>query len=240
MPQPAGAGEVPAASETAELDDAAPAEVPAAAMHVEGVPEHAEPATAEDAEARARRRGRRGGRRRRREDDVLPSISEPGAEQPELPPVYVGPTPADPFGGHVFDIFDVLEQADARAAAAAARTEPAAAIPAPVAAPTIAAASDAPVLVAEEPDLPAAAANEPLAAAPPAPEPVAMPALAPEPAAVAGAPRAEPMAQSIAVPAAEASPEAEAANDAGPAVKPILIGAEAEPPAEKKRGWWRR
>jgi len=39
---------------------------------------------------------------------------------------------------------------------------------------------------------------------------------------------------------AEAPPEAEAANDAGPVVKPILIGAETEPPAEKKRGWWRR
>ena len=32
------------------------------------------------------------------------------------------------------------------------------------------------------------------------------------------------------------------ANDvvAGPAVKPIVIGSEEEPPAERKRGWWRR
>jgi ribonuclease E len=86
---------------------------------MEGVPEHAEPAAvaAEDAESPARRRGRRGGRRRRREDDVLPSVAAPGAEQPDLPPVYAGPTPANPFGGHMFDIFDVLEQAEARAVA---------------------------------------------------------------------------------------------------------------------------
>ena len=244
---PTGAGELPAASETAEPDDAAPAEVPAAAMHVEGVPEHAEPAAAEDAEARARRRGRRGGRRRRREDDVLPSISEPGAEQPELPPVYVGPTPADPFGGHVFDIFDVLEQADARAAAAAARTEPAVATPAPVAGPAIVAAPDAPVPVAEEPGLPAAAATEPLAAAPPAAESVA-----PAPFAPVETPRVEPVVAPLAAPMAEvpaeapaevqaeAPAEAEAADDAAPAIKPILVGTEAEPPAEKKRGWWRR
>ena len=25
-----------------------------------------------------------------------------------------------------------------------------------------------------------------------------------------------------------------------PLIKPILIGADAEPPAERKRGWWRR
>ena len=266
----AGAGELPAASETAEPDDAAPAEVPAAAMHVEGVPEHAEPAAAEDAEARARRRGRRGGRRRRREDDVLPSISEPGAEQPELPPVYVGPTPADPFGGHVFDIFDVLEQADARAAAAAARTEPAAAIPAPVAGPAIAAVPDAPVPAAEESGLPAVAASEPLAAAPPAAESVATPAVTPAPFAPVEpprgesprgeTPRAEPVPEPVPEPVvaplaapvaeapaeapaevqAEAPAEAEAADDAAPAIKPILVGTEAEPPAEKKRGWWRR
>lgn len=32
------------------------------------------------------------------------------------------------------------------------------------------------------------------------------------------------------------------ANDEGsePAVKPILVGAEEEPPIEKKTGWWRR
>jgi hypothetical protein len=30
-----------------------------------------------------------------------------------LPPVYTGPTPANPFGGNTFDIFDVLERTEA-------------------------------------------------------------------------------------------------------------------------------
>ena len=29
-----------------------------------------------------------------------------------MPPVYAGPTPADPFGGQVFDIFDAMELAE--------------------------------------------------------------------------------------------------------------------------------
>jgi len=79
--------------------------------HIEGVPEHAE--TSDEDDARNRRRGRRGGRRRRREDEeALPALAEPGAQQPELPPLYVGPTPANPFGGSTFDIFDALEQAE--------------------------------------------------------------------------------------------------------------------------------
>jgi hypothetical protein len=43
-------------------------------------------------------------------------LGVPGAEQPDLVPAYAGPTPADPFGsGHVFDIFDVMEQAELNA-----------------------------------------------------------------------------------------------------------------------------
>ena len=65
----------------------------------------------------ARRRSRRGGRRRGRGDGNLSPLGVPGAEQPDLMPVYAGPTPADPFGsGHVFDIFDVMEQAELNAA----------------------------------------------------------------------------------------------------------------------------
>jgi ribonuclease E len=83
------------------------------AEHVEGVPEHAEAA---DDEHHGRRRGRRGGRRRRPDGNgEMPPHAAPGAEQPDLPPVYSGPTPANPFGGHTFDIFDVLEQAEAAA-----------------------------------------------------------------------------------------------------------------------------
>jgi ribonuclease E len=48
----------------------------------------------------------------------------PGADQPDLPPVYRGPTPANPFGGHGFDIFDVMERVE-ETAAAPTRPEPA-------------------------------------------------------------------------------------------------------------------
>ncbi|MGA3000488.1 MAG: Rne/Rng family ribonuclease [Acetobacteraceae bacterium] len=66
----------------------------------------------------ARRRSRRGRRGRGRDGDLSP-LGVPGAEQPDLVPVYAGPTPADPFGsGHVFDIFDVMEQAELNAAQA--------------------------------------------------------------------------------------------------------------------------
>ena len=71
-------------------------------LHVEGVPEQAEAAT--DEEFRARRRGRRGGRRRRNDGKTeIPPYAEPGATQPDLPPVYSGPTPANPFGGNTFE-----------------------------------------------------------------------------------------------------------------------------------------
>ena len=78
--------------------------VPAA---VEGVPELMTPGPAEDRDRRNRRR-----RRPPRDKDVLPSVAAPGADQPEMPPVYAGPTPADPFGGQVFDIFDAMELAE--------------------------------------------------------------------------------------------------------------------------------
>ncbi len=69
---------------------------------------------------RWRARGPRRGRRRRgRGDGELSPLGAPGAEQPDLVPAYAGPTPADPFGsGHVFDIFDVMEQAELNAAQA--------------------------------------------------------------------------------------------------------------------------
>ena len=44
-------------------------------------------------------------------------FAQPGADQPELLPVYAGPTPADPFGGRAFDIFDVMDQAERAAEA---------------------------------------------------------------------------------------------------------------------------
>jgi ribonuclease E len=156
----------------------------------------------EDGLPRPRRRGRRGGRRRRREpgEDPLPAVAALDAEQPDLavaPPAYRGPTPADPFGGQSFDIFDVMDQAE------------------------------------REAERPAPEAVEPPAeTVPPAPEPplAVMP---------------EPMPEPIAEPEPIAAPEpvlATPANDVvqDPAIMPIVIGSTDSPPAEKKRGWWRR
>jgi ribonuclease E len=128
IPEPVRGGTALAESEEAIAE---------ADTHIEGVPEHAEPIgqaepSAED-DAR-RRRGRRGGRRRRREpgEGEGSPFAAPGAEQPDLPPVYIGPTPANPFGGHAFDIFDVLEQVEASAAVRQEPQEPVARQPLPV------------------------------------------------------------------------------------------------------------
>ena len=61
-----------------------------------------------------------------------------------------------------------------------------------------------------------------------------------EPAAAAAVPAApEPVAAASAEPLPE--PEANAPEPSSePAIKPIVIGGADEPPAEKKRGWWRR
>ena len=182
--------------------------------HVEGVPEHAEAADGDD--PRDRRRGRRGGRRRRREDDdELPAVAEPGAQQPDLPPIYTGPTPADPFGSPTFDIFHALELAEEQA-----KPAPAAAVtPLPIVAgppPAIEPVDDiAPAAESSAPEVPV---NEPSPEPPPVNEP----------------PPSEP-------PAPPEEPPAPA-NDRGaePAIRPIVIGAEDTPPVEKKRGWWRR
>jgi ribonuclease E len=200
------------------LDEAEPVEV-----HVEGVPEHTE--AAED-EHRARRRGRRGGRRRRPDGNgEMPPHAEPGADQPELPPVYTGPTPANPFGGQTFDIFDVMDQAEAAA---------------PVPAVVAAAPEPEPVrpIILADPDPVAAEATRD----DPEPEPVPVSApmsAAPEPVQTE-APFSEPEPEVLAP-----EPELEtviAANDvaAEPAIKPIIIGGEQEVVLEKKRGWWRR
>jgi ribonuclease E len=242
--------------------------------HIEGVPEHedgvpdsrqgSEQVEAQgdgDDEARGRRRGRRGGRRRRRDgsEGGVESVAVPGAEQPELPPIYTGPTPANPFGGQVFDIFDVLEQAE-RAA-----DRPFAVAPPPVAEPQPELISRRPaeleservperVMKAPEP----MATYVPEAASEHALDPSPEPALAPEP-----APAPEPAAEAIATEAApmpdagtaapepvamapepvmDAPPPPVPANDAAPEplIKPVLVGVEDAPVAEKKRGWWRR
>jgi ribonuclease E len=214
------------------------------------------------AETPGRRRGRRGGRRRRKEEGF-----EPEAAEVYVAPIgYVGPTPADPFGGGLpFDIFDAIEQAEARAEAAPApvRLEPAPP-PAPPPAPQEPAlpevAPAASVAPAEPEASPAPVAGEP------APEPAALetapPELAPPPAPVAATPaprvrksRAKPQAVTASEPppppleappaepaaAAPPPPEVAAANDpmppAEPLIKPVLVD---DAPPAPKRGWWRR
>ncbi len=211
------------AGDEAVATDAAPSEV----VSTEDVPAEA-PVDGED-DGKNRRRGRRGGRRKRRdgsEGDLL-AIAEPDAEQPDLPPVpaYTGPTPANPFGGEVFDIFDVLEQAEQRAAA---QVHVVTAAPTPMPEPMPVDATVEAVAEPEtQPDLPVAAAPEPAAIV--EPEPVVEPVPVAEP---------EPVVEATPEPAPEPEPEQIVEPVAGPAIQPIVIGE--APPVEKKRGWWRR
>ncbi|HEX2940345.1 MAG TPA: Rne/Rng family ribonuclease, partial [Rhodopila sp.] len=188
--------------------------------------ETAEPTASAEEEARARRRGRRGGRRRRRDGEgELSPFALPGADQPDIVPAYAGPTPADPFGGQVFDIFDVMDRVERAAESQPARRTP-----------SVVEIVNTP---APEPE-PVPAAPEPEAAAMPAAE-----AAAPGTAEAAGA--AEPAADTISeahppveavqapvaplpeAPAAEAAavPEAPVAKAAGPAEPPTPPQADA-------------
>jgi ribonuclease E len=247
----------------------------------------------------------------------------PGADQPELQPVYAGPTPADPFGGRAFDIFDVMDQAERAAearpspratvpaagqaepalrAASGAVTEPVAATETPTATqtppgtqppgvaeivnhaapepstapvepePVAPTASHAPAPDAEphppappEAEILNSAAPEPAGealAGPAEPAPTAMPAepaptalpaepaptampAEPAPTAMPAEPAptarpAEPAPTAMPEPASQAEILTSQPPPAEPLIKPILVGAGGEPPAEPKRGWWRR
>jgi ribonuclease E len=236
-----GVAQTTEAAPPVEATVAAPTEAPEVPVeeHIEGVPEHAEAGTDDQ---RNRRRGRRGGRRRRPEDGVIPPHAAPGADQPELPPVYSGPTPANPFGGHAFDIFDVLEQVEERqpvqavAPAEQLPVEPQAAAMPPVivSAPESALAETGGGETAPEP----VQAEAHGAAA--APEPA--PSVEPEPTRSEEY-SAESPPEPQEEPVAETEPEAlVAANDAvaEPAIKPIIVGGGEDLVVEKKRGWWRR
>ena len=198
----------------------------------DAVPEAAPESADGDEDAKGRRRGRRGGRRKRRDEtegDLL-AVAEPGAEQPDLLPVYAGPTPADPFGGQAFDIFDVLEQAEQRAAAAVHVAEPAAPQPEPE--PEVVVAAVEPVAkVVPEPEVVAPVETAPVVVAESVPEVV------PEPVAVVEA-APEPVVEPVREPVQAAPEPALAEPIVGPAIQPVVIGE--APPAEKKRGWWRR
>ncbi len=160
--------------------------------------------------------------------------------------MYIGPTPADPFGGHAFDIFDALERAEQQRAA-----EP---LP-PPALPDVAEPSVAPEPVpdiAPDPQVtamtpipgdgaPAGAPAEPVRQAETVEQQAEAETLSAHSVSVSAAPQpvegAAPMSEPQ--PATPPTP----ANDSTPsepAIRPIVIGAEEAPPAEKKRGWWRR
>ena len=138
---PTGEADVPAQADADPGDvviepDVAACEPVAAEVAAEAVPAAEGDADTESEAARSRRRGRRGGRRRRRDEDApaeAAALETPAelAAPAYVNPVYVGPTPADPFGNVPFDIFDLMDAEPAtrpaRASAVEIRSEPPAA-----------------------------------------------------------------------------------------------------------------
>ena len=182
-------------------------------------------------------------------DQALSAVAEPGADQPDLPPVYQGPTPANPFGGQAFDIFEVMERAEEQSEFSTPlreTSEPAA--PAQTAEP-----EPEPAATPAEPDPVASQAEpEPVASSPEAALALAEPPNLPQPTADDSAANqhkatVEPTESKVAetvglvesIEMAEAAPTpTEVAPE--PVIKPIVIGSEGEPVPTKKRGWWRR
>ena len=223
-----------------------------------------------------RRRGRRGGRRRRPElegeamarswtesERLAAEASEPQPSPAPVPsPRYAGPTPADPFAGHIDDIYEAMAAAEAAAeAAAAARAlspaAPASAPPADQAELSFGgsggeageqaepAAPPPPSYRTEE----AVTAEEVVVPPPPAPEIPAVQesgeATSAEPAASDTASAAAPIAPPPAPePAAAEAPAVAPAREEpriGPPIQPRLIDLEPETEAlPKRRGYWRR
>jgi ribonuclease E len=179
------------------------------------------PATADD-DPRNRRRGRRGGRRRRPQTEgELSPFAVPGADQPELQPVYAGPTPAEAKPvSRATTATEIVNNT-------APEPEISNAEPEPVAPPIEDQAAPQPEPEAPEP---AQTASEIVNAS------------APEPAGETLAASDEPAAAAHPTPANDVTAEIVAPEPAPvePLVKPILVGAGGEPPAEPKRGWWRR
>ena len=106
-----------------------PALVAASELQTEPVvPEAAAPEPVEGSEEQARpKRGRRGGRKRRKPGEEGPDADAASpADVAPAPafPVYVGPTPADPFALGGMDIFEAIEQAAQNGQRAAQVSEP--------------------------------------------------------------------------------------------------------------------
>ena len=246
--------EAPATDEAPAAAEAAPVEAVATEEAAEAV---AQPEGDGEGEAgrdgpRRRRRGRRGPRAGapREGEEAAPQEAEPAPK-----PRYTGPTPADPFAGHVDDIMAAMEAAEAAAeAAAAARRSARAAPPAPEPVPE-APVPEAPVPeapVASEPVTETAPPPEPEAEAAPVVEAPALEATALEaPAAEVPAhqpPEPEPVPEPMSAPASEPAPEPIAAEPVpapepeavqGPVIQPVSVDALDEA-APRRRGWWRK
>jgi len=187
---------------------------------------------------RRRRRGRRS-RGGRPEAGAEPLAREAEAPAPAPVPRYVGPTPADPFAGHVDDILAAMEAAEAaaeaeanagrRARAAAARPVEIIAAPPPAIDATAVNATMAPVLDPPVADTPAAEPVEvmtPPVSTDPAPAPpVEAVVTAPD---IAGPVITAPHIAAVVEPLVE-----------GPAIQPVSIDALDEA-APRRRGWWKR
>ncbi|MGI3776297.1 MAG: Rne/Rng family ribonuclease [Janthinobacterium lividum] len=201
-----------------------PSPVEPAADQADGEQPPTDPEAGEDSD-KPRRRGRRGGRRRRRDEDEQPAAPVAVA----APAPYAGPTPANPYASSM-DIFDVMELAEEREAQLALRPTPS-----PVAADVA-----RPVPVPAEPELfDEPAADESVAAsdttAPGIAAPTEMPA---EPVLDLPLPEPAPLpSPASAIPTEAAVADLHEAESVRPAEAEQPA---AEPPAEKRRGWWKR
>jgi ribonuclease E len=205
---------------------------------------------------RARRRGRRGGRRRRRDGtfgEDAPGDTESQVQAPSAPvvPTYVGPTPADPFGGHAFDIFDMMDEVESHPVATLS-ARPAAPPPDAALQHHAAPAAHAPH---HEPEPPVAPVQgtfemEPQAAvvAPVEDGRQATPPFAQQP---AGSAETQHNLPDRAIPSEAAAQTEFAASEPAastqaadpqpaPVIQPILIGQDPTPAVAPKKGWWRR
>jgi ribonuclease E len=173
----------------------------------------------EDGLPRARRRGRRGGRRRRRDVSDETAAEEPEGARPVR--AYSGPTPADPFGGATYDIFDLMDQGEIPASPPSATTAPQGeGVQASEASP----GTPPDLLPIDIPPVPAAASTP------------ATPQQRAEPEPAEPTPAAEPTPSAASQPATETALE----PAVGPPIKPIVVGQDPLPQTERKRGWWRR
>ncbi len=209
-----------------------------AAMTTEASEAGASEAAAGDEDAPKRRRGRRGGRRKPREED---GTAEPAGEAPLA---YVGPTPADPFAGQGFDVFDAIEQAEQREAMLARAPQPSPAAPLATEIETETAGITPQAELAPVAVTPASISPDTAAPAHHSASVAEVEASYADPLAAEAA-RGEAPASKEEEPAAaqpeQAVPEqvaAEAAPAPRPELQPMLIGD--LPQTEKKRGWWRR